>query len=97
MKSLIFTTVTILTISLMTLTDFNNEKKLLSSNESVDTNLTSYALDLSQVFTPVDHKTVNIEDLNVIEIEEEVTINFDVKKYLPKDFYPYLNIDNSIQ
>ena len=32
---------------------------------------------------------VNINDINVVELEEEVEINFDTKKYLPKGFNAY--------
>jgi len=35
-----------------------------------------------------DDKPVNIDDLYVYEIEEEVSINFDTKQYLPEGFNP---------
>ena len=32
---------------------------------------------------------VNVSDINVVELEEEVEINFDTKKYLPERFNAY--------
>lgn len=34
----------------------------------------------------------DIDDIDVIEMEEEVTFNFDTKAYLPKDFNPLKGI-----
>ena len=33
-------------------------------------------------------------DWNIIEIEEDVKIGFDTKKYLPKNFNPFKGMDN---
>ncbi len=43
---------------------------------------------LATHFTPVDEEPVKIKDINVYELEEEVTIEFDTQQYLPMGFNP---------
>ena len=38
--------------------------------------------------------TININDINVVELEEEVELSFNTKDYLPKDFNPYKGMRN---
>ena len=37
-------------------------------------------------FLHTTNTVLNVEDVNVVELEEAVEINFDTKQYLPKDF-----------
>ena len=37
---------------------------------------------------------LKIEDVQIIEIEEEVVLEFDVNQYLPENFNPYLGMNN---
>ena len=38
------------------------------------------------VFTDLNDVTLNVEDIEIVELEEEVEINFDTTQYLPKNF-----------
>ena len=97
MRSLIFTTVGSLAISLIALTGISNKIGKSISKESIELSNLHNSFDLSQVFKPVYNKAITIEDIKVYEIEEEIIIDFDVKQHLPKDFNPYQNVNNSNQ
>lgn len=47
-------------------------------------------LNFDEIFLKVkEEPSIDIETIEVYEIEEEVTIGFDTKKYLPRNFNPY--------
>jgi len=80
--SLLFSTLITLTINAETAnsSDFNN-----SSLEFITLEINQFELE-ANVFSDLDDMTLNVEDVEVIELEEEVEITFDTAEYLPENF-----------
>jgi len=63
-----------------------------NSNELCNLNSEFIALEINQfelelnVFSGMYDITLNIEDVEVVELEEDVEINFDTTEYLPENF-----------
>lgn len=66
--------------------------KAETSNELSNLNLEFISLETNQfdleleIFSNLDEAILNVEDIEVIELEEDVEINFDTKDHLPNDF-----------
>jgi hypothetical protein len=66
--------------------------KTANSNELCNLNSEFIALELNQfelelnVFSDMYDITLNVEDVEVVELEEDVEINFDTTEYLPENF-----------
>ena len=58
------------------------------NDEYVETEIEAFEIE-QELFENYDDVTININDIKVIEVEEEIEINFDTKKYLPKRFNAY--------
>lgn len=55
------------------------------NDEYVETEIEAFEIE-QKLFENYNDITVNVSDIEVIEVEEDVEINFDTKKHLPKRF-----------
>jgi hypothetical protein len=80
--SVLFSLLITLTISAKTEShsDFNN-----SALEFISLEIDQFELE-QNVFLELNDRTLNVEDIEVVELEEEVDINFDTAQYLPENF-----------
>lgn len=70
---------------LMVFTSVSNGQGDIPFNEYVETEIEAFEIE-QELFENYDDVTINVNDIEVVEVEEEVEINFDTKKYLPKRF-----------
>ena len=101
MKTVLVTLVSGIFVSLLTASGAKEDIELLNQHEQPTENFEFeeeiYNDDIlfEDIFGKLEeNKQVKIEDINVYEIEEEVTLDFDTKDYLPSDFNPYLGMNS---
>ena len=79
-------------LSILLLVTMSFTKKIHNDIHSISTTENAVEMKLSLtslVNMDVEDSVYEIEDISVIELEEEVTLEFDTNAYLPSDFNPY--------
>ncbi|MCB0463084.1 MAG: hypothetical protein R2816_00365 [Flavobacteriaceae bacterium] len=80
--SLLFSLLITLTINAKT---GNNSELNNSALEFIALEINQFELENS-LFSDLEDITLNVEDIEVVELEEDVDINFDTTQYLPENF-----------
>ena len=79
-------------LSILLLVTMSFTKKINNDIQSISKTENALGMKLaltSLVNMDVEDSVYEIEDISVIELEEEVTLEFDTNAYLPSDFNPY--------
>lgn len=103
MKSLVLVGAAGIIVSVVTTFGIDTEFEVNNVNSEISENIVEFyeeninyfestemidLINYDEIFVEVDQEELKVEDIKVFELEEDVEIDFDIKKYLPIEFNP---------